>query len=127
MNFVWLTDLSCFWTSSLVVDSEEGDRTTKDFLALTFLTSDQPASEVKSPGCDHGNLTSIYHNIVSLRVPIAKAESDFETPDNDDDDDEDDEDEEDEAEKDKDKHSQVNTVLFFYFTSNWTAVRWLVS
>ncbi|XP_038565586.1 sodium channel protein type 4 subunit alpha B isoform X2 [Micropterus salmoides] len=89
-----------------VVDSEEGDRTTKDFLALTFLTSDQPASEVKSPGCDHGNLTSIYHNIVSLRVPIAKAESDFETPDNDDDDDEDDEDEEDEAEKDKDKHSQ---------------------
>ncbi|XP_070780058.1 sodium channel protein type 4 subunit alpha B [Enoplosus armatus] len=81
------------------IDSEEDDRTTKDFLALTFLTSDQPVSEVKSLSCNHGNMTSIYHNIASLKVPIAEAESDFETPDNDEDEDEDEEEE---------KHSQCD-------------------
>lgn len=80
---------------------------TKEFLNLTFVTSDQPASEVKSLSCNHSNLTSNYHNIASLRVPIAEAESDFETPDNDDDD----VDNEDEEEEEVDKNSQVDTLV----------------
>lgn len=86
-----------------MVDSEEDDRKTKEFLALTFVTSDQ--SEFKSYGCNHDNLTSNYHNIASLRVPIAEAESDLETPDDDDDDDDEQEEEE--------KHSRVNMILFY--------------
>uniref|UniRef100_A0A8C4GIR7 Sodium channel protein n=1 Tax=Dicentrarchus labrax TaxID=13489 RepID=A0A8C4GIR7_DICLA len=60
-------------------------------------------TKVKSLGCNHDNVTSNYHNIASLRVPIAEAESDFETPDNDDDDDDEKEEEEEEEEL-----SQVN-------------------
>ncbi|XP_070704027.1 sodium channel protein type 4 subunit alpha B [Pempheris klunzingeri] len=81
------------------VDSEEDNRMTKEFLDLTFVTSDQPVSEVKLLSCNHSNLTSNYHNITSLRVPIAEAESDFEMPDNDDEDEDDEEEEEEEEEK----------------------------
>ncbi|XP_073351388.1 sodium channel protein type 4 subunit alpha B isoform X2 [Pagrus major] len=90
-----------------VVDGEENDGTMKEVLPLssvTSVTSDQSVSE--SLSCNHDNLmTSNYHNIASLRVPIAEAESDFETPDNDDDDDDDD-DEKDEEEEEEEKHSQ---------------------
>lgn len=108
MYFVGFTDFSCLWISTLAVDSEEDNRTMKEFLALTFVTSDQQVSEVESPDCNHDNQTSNYHNIASLRVPIAESESDFETPD-----DEDDEDEENEEEEEEQKHSQVNTILIY--------------
>ncbi|XP_078017902.1 sodium channel protein type 4 subunit alpha B isoform X2 [Epinephelus lanceolatus] len=85
----------------LAVDS---DNKTKELLALTFVTSDEPLSEVKSLSCDRGNLSSNYHNIACLRVPIAEAESDFETPDDDDDDDDD----EDEDEEEEEMHSQCD-------------------
>ncbi|KAM9345606.1 sodium channel protein type 4 subunit alpha B [Symphorus nematophorus] len=89
-----------------VVDSEEDSRMSKEVLALNFVTSDQSASEVKPIGCNHDNVTSNYHNIAFLRVPIAEVESDFEMLDIDDDDDDDAEDEKDEEEKDK--HSQCD-------------------
>ncbi|XP_069021396.1 sodium channel protein type 4 subunit alpha B isoform X2 [Embiotoca jacksoni] len=85
------------------VNCEEDERMTKEVLALTFVTSDTPVSHVAAPCGNHGNLTSNYHNIASLRVPIAEAESDFETPD-----DEDDEDDEDDDEEDEEKHSQAD-------------------
>ncbi|XP_051249597.1 LOW QUALITY PROTEIN: sodium channel protein type 4 subunit alpha B [Dicentrarchus labrax] len=93
------------------VDSEEDNRMTKEFLALNLVTSDQSMSEVKSLGCNHDNVTSNYHNIASLRVPIAEAESDFETPDNDDDDDDEKEEEEEEEELSQcDQSSVCSTV-----------------
>ncbi|XP_037647118.1 sodium channel protein type 4 subunit alpha B [Sebastes umbrosus] len=85
------------------VDGEEDEKTTKEILALTFVNLGQPGSEVKSLDCNHGNLTSNYHNIPCLKVPIAEAESDLEMPDDDDDDDEEEEDEEEEE-----KHSQCD-------------------
>nr|XP_046270867.1 sodium channel protein type 4 subunit alpha B isoform X2 [Scatophagus argus] len=88
----------------LVVDSKEDNRTAKEFLTLTFVTSDQTMAEVKSLSCNQDNLTSNYHSIASLRVPIAEAESDFETPDNDDDD----VDEKDEEKEDEEMHSQCD-------------------
>ncbi|XP_031735260.1 sodium channel protein type 4 subunit alpha B [Anarrhichthys ocellatus] len=91
------------------VDSEEDNRTTKEILALTFVTSSQPVSEVKSLYCNHGNLTSNYDNVPCLRVPIAEAESDFETPDKDDEEDEE-EDEEEETQSHCDKSSVCSTV-----------------
>ena len=99
-----------------MVDGEENDGTVKEALPLTSVTSvssvtsNQSVSEPLS--CIHDNLmTSNYHNIASLRVPIAEAESDFETPDNDDDDvDDDDElDEKDEEEEEEEKQFRVNT------------------
>uniref|UniRef100_A0A8C9XPM8 Sodium channel protein n=1 Tax=Sander lucioperca TaxID=283035 RepID=A0A8C9XPM8_SANLU len=69
------------------------DMTTKDCLVLTAVTLDQQGSEVKSLDCNHGN----NHDVGRLRVPIAEAESDFETPDND----EDEEDEVDEENEEK--------------------------
>ena len=99
-----------------MVDGEENDGTVKEVLLLTSVTSvtsDQSVSEPLS--CNHDNLiTSNYHNIASLRVPIAEAESDFETPDNDDDDDDDDDDELDEKdddEEEEEKQSRVNTFF----------------
>ncbi|XP_068581767.1 sodium channel protein type 4 subunit alpha B isoform X2 [Cebidichthys violaceus] len=92
-----------------VVDSEEDNRTTKEILALTFVTSGQPVSEVKSLDCNHGNLTSNYDNVLCLRVPIAEAESDFETPDKDDEEDEE-EDEEEETQSHCDESSVCSTV-----------------
>lgn len=80
---------------------EEDNEMTKDILALTFVTSDQSVSELRSLGCNHDNLTSSYHISASLKVPIAEAESDFEIPDNDDDD-----------EEEEEKDSQVNMITF---------------
>ncbi|KAI3359451.1 hypothetical protein L3Q82_013761, partial [Scortum barcoo] len=79
------------------IDSEEHNRTTKEFLALTFVTSEQQLSQVKSPDCNHDNWTSNYHSIAAPRVPIAEveSESDFETSD--------DENEEDEVEEEGQK------------------------
>ncbi|GLD70851.1 sodium channel protein type 4 subunit alpha B-like protein, partial [Lates japonicus] len=93
----------------IVVDSEEDDKKMKEVLPLTFVTSDQPVSEVNAFSCSHGNLTSNYHNITFLRVPIAKAESesesecesDFETPEHEDE-------EEDEEDEEEEKHSQCD-------------------
>ncbi|XP_027132101.1 sodium channel protein type 4 subunit alpha B isoform X3 [Larimichthys crocea] len=95
------------------VNTEEDDRTTKECLALTFMTLDQSASEVEPHHCSHDNWTSSYHNIASLRVPIAEAESDCETPDddnNDDDDDEKEEEEEEEKLSQGDESSACSTV-----------------
>ncbi|KAM6914373.1 sodium channel protein type 4 subunit alpha B-like isoform 2-T2 [Lycodopsis pacificus] len=91
------------------VNSEEDNRTTKEILALTFVTSSQPVSEVKSLDCNHGNLTSNYDNVPCLKVPIAEAESDFETPDKDDEEDEE-EDEEEETQSHCDESSVCSTV-----------------
>ncbi|XP_076608525.1 sodium channel protein type 4 subunit alpha B [Chaetodon auriga] len=84
-----------------VVHSEEENAQMKELLALTFVSSDQPVSEVKSLTCNYDTLTSNYHNIALLRVPIAEAESDFEMPDNDDD-------EKDEEEEEEVKHSECD-------------------
>uniref|UniRef100_A0AAQ5XLC5 Sodium channel protein n=1 Tax=Amphiprion ocellaris TaxID=80972 RepID=A0AAQ5XLC5_AMPOC len=69
----------------------------------------RPASNVTATSY-HDNMTSNYHNIASLRVPIAEAESDFETPETEDEEDEEDEDDE----EDEEKHSQVNLLLFCF-------------
>uniref|UniRef100_A0A3Q0RI27 Sodium channel protein n=1 Tax=Amphilophus citrinellus TaxID=61819 RepID=A0A3Q0RI27_AMPCI len=66
-----------------------------EVLALTFVTSDEPVSHVKASSFNHGILTSNYHSIASLRVPIAEAESDSDMPENEDEEEE--EEEEDEA------------------------------
>ncbi|TKS91207.1 Sodium channel protein type 4 subunit alpha B [Collichthys lucidus] len=94
------------------VNTEEDDRTTKECLALTFMTLDQSASEVEPHHCSHDNWTSSYHNIASLRVPIAEAESDCETPDDDNNDDDDEKEEEEEEEKlsQGDESSACSTV-----------------
>ncbi|KAK2894312.1 hypothetical protein Q8A73_016796 [Channa argus] len=87
-----------------VVDSEEDDKTMKEMLALTFVTPEQPVSEVNALG--HSNLTSHYHNITFLKVPIAEAESEseFESPENEDEE----EDEENELDEKNDTHSQTD-------------------
>ncbi|KAM9843922.1 sodium channel protein type 4 subunit alpha B [Aulostomus maculatus] len=72
-------------------DSNEADR--KEFLALTLVPSEQPESEVKTI-----NASSNYYNIASLKVPIAKAESDIETPD------------EDEGEEEEDKQGDESSA-----------------
>ncbi|XP_071395262.1 sodium channel protein type 4 subunit alpha B [Centroberyx affinis] len=71
-------------------NNKEEDR--KEFLALTFVTSDKAVSEANALSDNHGNLSSNYSNIISLRVPIATAESDFETPDDEDEDEEEEDD-----------------------------------
>ncbi|KAK1875635.1 Sodium channel protein type 4 subunit alpha B [Dissostichus eleginoides] len=55
----------------LSVRDEEEDQQTKDSLDLTFIIS-EPL------GCNRCNLTSNYHSLPLLRVPIAEAESDLE-------------------------------------------------
>ncbi|XP_024864430.1 sodium channel protein type 4 subunit alpha B isoform X2 [Kryptolebias marmoratus] len=47
-----------------------------EVLPLTFVTSEQPVGQATAL---NSNPTSYYHNIVSLKVPIAKAESDTES------------------------------------------------
>ncbi|KAM6966795.1 sodium channel protein type 4 subunit alpha B [Tautogolabrus adspersus] len=96
--------------SPAVCSEEDNNTTSKEVLALTYVPSDQSMSDVKAPNYKHGNLSSNYHNIASLRVPIAEAESDFETPDNDEDDEDEEEDdeEEEETEKNMEKHSQCD-------------------
>ncbi|XP_071319684.1 sodium channel protein type 4 subunit alpha B isoform X2 [Trachinotus anak] len=91
----------------IVVDTDDDDKTTKEVLHLTFVTSDQPVSEVNALGYSNDNLSSNYHNITFLKVPIAKAESesesesDFETAENEDE-------ERDEKEDKKEKLSQCD-------------------
>ncbi|XP_074552328.1 sodium channel protein type 4 subunit alpha B [Halichoeres trimaculatus] len=87
--------------NALPVSSEEDNSPTKEVLALTYVTPDPPAPEIKARNFLHGNMTSNYHSIASLRVPIAEAESDFETPDNEDDEEEEEEDGEEEDDKEK--------------------------
>ena len=88
---------------SLLVRDEEEDQQTKDSLDLTFINS-EPL------GCNRGNLTSNYHSLPLLRVPIAEAESDLESRDNDDEEEDEEDDEEDneqEGEEDDKEGSQV--------------------
>uniref|UniRef100_A0AAQ6AI81 Sodium channel protein n=1 Tax=Amphiprion ocellaris TaxID=80972 RepID=A0AAQ6AI81_AMPOC len=72
----------------------------------THVTSEQPASNVTATSY-HDNMTSNYHNIASLRVPIAEAESDFETPETEDEEDEEDEDDEEDEENTVQKPPEV--------------------
>lgn len=88
---------------ALVVAAEEDDTGTKECLALTFVSSEQS-------DFSHDNLSSHYHNITSLRVPIAEAESDFDTADNEDEDDEDDEETSDEKEEEE-KNFRVSMIF----------------
>lgn len=86
---------------------------------MTTVTSDQPVSEVISLSYNHDNLTSNYHNITFLRVPIAEAESDFETPEDEEEEEHDEEDEVDEEDENNENHSQVKSNVlssaFFVF------------
>ncbi|XP_033935647.2 sodium channel protein type 4 subunit alpha B-like [Pseudochaenichthys georgianus] len=82
------------------VRDEEEDQQTKDSLDLTFINSEPH-------GCNRGNLTSNYHSLPLLRVPIAEAESDLESWDNDDE--EDDEEDDDEGSQ-GDESSVCSTV-----------------
>ncbi|XP_069384943.1 sodium channel protein type 4 subunit alpha B-like isoform X2 [Paralichthys olivaceus] len=59
-----------------VVNSEEDK---KDYLGLTSVTSDQPLSESKACGSNHGNQTSKYN---FEKVPVAEAEVEFDMPEN---------------------------------------------
>ncbi|KAM4535570.1 sodium channel protein type 4 subunit alpha B [Fundulus diaphanus] len=77
-------------TAASCVESDKS----KEVLALTIMTSEQLMAQVPDPRVDVSNLSSYYHNITSLKVPMAEAESDFEMPDNEDDDEEEEEDEE---------------------------------
>uniref|UniRef100_A0A3Q1GNM6 Sodium channel protein n=1 Tax=Acanthochromis polyacanthus TaxID=80966 RepID=A0A3Q1GNM6_9TELE len=72
----------------------------KTHVSPDITASEQPVSNVTATSY-HDNLTSNYHNIASLRVPIAEAESDFETPETEDEEDEE-EDEDDEEDEEKD-------------------------
>ncbi|XP_034443001.1 sodium channel protein type 4 subunit alpha B-like isoform X2 [Hippoglossus hippoglossus] len=55
-----------------VVNSKEDNK--KDYLGLTSVTSDQPLSESKALGSNHGNQTSKY---TFQRVPVAEVELDM--------------------------------------------------
>lgn len=57
------------------------------------MNSDEPVSEVGTLSCNYGNVTSNYHNITFLRVPMAEAESDFEKPETEEDEEDEDDDE----------------------------------
>uniref|UniRef100_A0A096LZA3 Sodium channel protein n=1 Tax=Poecilia formosa TaxID=48698 RepID=A0A096LZA3_POEFO len=72
----------------LAVPCEEGEKS-KEVLSLTIVNSEQPMVQV--PKVDLSFLSSYYHNITCLKVPIAEAESDFDMPENEDDEDEDNE------------------------------------
>lgn len=76
-------------------ESTKEDDATKEVLPLTFVTSEQPVTQVTAPS---SNPTSYYHNIVSLKVPIAKAESDADSS-------------EDEDQEGVEQLSQVKSVL----------------
>lgn len=73
-------------------------------LALTFVSSGLSAPQVKDARDYQSNITSNYHNITSLKVPIAESESDLEIPAN--------EDEEEEEEEEK-CLSEVKSCQFF--------------
>lgn len=101
---------------TVVVAAEEDDTETKECLALTFVSSEQS-------DFSHDNLSSHYHNITSLRVPIAEAESDFDTADNEDENDEDDEDEEMSDEKEEEEKNFRVSVIFFSSSLKLTDVK----
>lgn len=65
-----------FWTA----DAGDVDNSNKEVLALTFVSSALSAPQVKEAIGNHSNITSNYHNITSLKVPIAESESDLELP-----------------------------------------------
>lgn len=77
---------------------------------MTFVTSDEPEPRDKASSFNHGNLTSNYHNIASLRVPIAEAESYFDIPEN-----EEEEEEEDDLDREE-KYSQVIPVTVPFYS-----------
>ncbi|XP_032364130.1 sodium channel protein type 4 subunit alpha B [Etheostoma spectabile] len=79
----------------------EVDGTTKDCLVLTS------GSEVKTLDCNHGNSLKLG----CLRVPIAEAESDFETPDIDEEEEEDEVDEDNEEKLSKGDGSSVCSTV----------------
>lgn len=81
-------------------------------MALTIVTLEEPVSEVSALSCSHGNLTSNYHNITFLRVPIAEAESDFEMPETEEEEEQDEQDEVDEEDEKNENLSQVKSNLF---------------
>ncbi|XP_011491046.1 sodium channel protein type 4 subunit alpha B isoform X1 [Oryzias latipes] len=60
-------------------------------LALTFVSSGLSAPQVKDARDYQSNITSNYHNITSLKVPIAESESDLEIPANEDEEEEEEE------------------------------------
>ncbi|CAJ1075533.1 sodium channel protein type 4 subunit alpha B [Xyrichtys novacula] len=66
----------------------------------------QNVPDVKPLNCYNSNLTSNYHSIAFLKVPIAEAESDFETPDNDEDEEEEEEEEEEGEGEEEDEEEQ---------------------
>ncbi|XP_068606315.1 sodium channel protein type 4 subunit alpha B [Brachionichthys hirsutus] len=72
------------------VDGEEGSEVAKEALALTFVTPAQSTTEVNPHSGNRDNLTSSYHSIALLRVPMAEAESDFDAPDSEDEEEEED-------------------------------------
>lgn len=85
---------------------------------MTFVTSDQPVSEVKTFSSSNDKRNSNYSNIITLRVPIAEGESDCETPDNND------EDEDEEEEMEEKTKPEVNPFLFYsvlFYTSCWSS------
>lgn len=98
-----------FLVLSLEINTEE--ETKNEIMALTVVTSDEPVSEVSNLKCTQGNLTSNYHNITFLRVPIAEAESDFETLETEDEE-QDEEDQVDEEDETNENHSYVMFNLF---------------
>uniref|UniRef100_A0A3B3C8X4 Sodium channel protein n=2 Tax=Oryzias melastigma TaxID=30732 RepID=A0A3B3C8X4_ORYME len=61
-------------------DAGDVDNSNKEVLALTFVSSALSAPQVKDAIGNHSNITSNYHNITSLKVPIAESESDLELP-----------------------------------------------
>lgn len=80
----------------------------KEGLPLTFVTSDEPEPHDKASSFNHGILTSNYHNIASLRVPIAEAESYFDIRENE---------EEEEYDLDgEEKYSQVILVTLPFYS-----------
>ncbi|RVE70059.1 hypothetical protein OJAV_G00084460 [Oryzias javanicus] len=70
------------------------DNSNKEVLALTFVSSALSEPQVKDAIGNHGNITSNYHNITTLKVPIAESESDLEMPLNEDEEEEEEEEEE---------------------------------
>uniref|UniRef100_A0A3B3XZ33 Sodium channel protein n=1 Tax=Poecilia mexicana TaxID=48701 RepID=A0A3B3XZ33_9TELE len=114
LKHIWtLLFLSLYLKSMfLAVPCEEGEKS-KEVLSLTIVNSEQPMVQV--PKVDLSFLSSYYHNITCLKVPIAEAESDFDMPDNEDDEDEDNEEDDIEDELSQVKSWVLVSVGEFYF------------
>lgn len=87
------------WKLIFSAEKTEKDDAMKEVLPLTLVTSEQPITQITAPS---SNATSCYQSITSLKVPIAKAESDTETS-------------EDDEEVDVEQLSKVTSVLFSVF------------